>query len=91
METKRSNMVSEVTQMANVQRINIRVSDELNNGIQELANRYGMTKSSVCAFILGKQVYTELKALDLVLNNENITKMLEKFGMSDIQVEDLKK
>lgn len=40
------------------QRINVMVSDEVNEKLNDLSKRYGMSKSSMCAFVIGQWIDT---------------------------------
>ena len=38
------------------QRINVTVSDEVNEKLNDLSKRYGMAKSAMCAFVIGQWI-----------------------------------
>ena len=38
------------------QRINVTVSDEVNEKLNDLSKRYGMSKSAMCAFVIGQWI-----------------------------------
>ena len=38
------------------QRINVTVSDEINEKLNDLSKRYGMAKSAMCAFVIGQWI-----------------------------------
>ena len=38
------------------QRINVTVSDEVNEKLNGLSKRYGMAKSAMCAFVIGQWI-----------------------------------
>lgn len=59
-------------------RINLRVSNELYSAIDELAQRYGSTRNSLVVMLLGKQVYVELKALDMLMSPEVMNSLMDK-------------
>jgi predicted transcriptional regulator len=47
-------------------RLNITVSDEVNKKLDSMASRWGVSKSGLCAMILGKYVDGIDKAYDLI-------------------------
>ena len=61
-------------------RINLRLSNELYSAIDELAQRYGSTRNSLISMLLGKQVYVELKALDMIMSPEMMTNLFDTFA-----------
>ena len=61
--------------MSKLIRIQVRVSEELHQGLAELSKRYGSSVSAICSSIIGKHVYMELKALDM-LSPELIQQLL---------------
>ena len=38
------------------QRINVTVSDEVNEKLNDLSKRYGIAKSAMCAFVIGQWI-----------------------------------
>lgn len=68
------------------QRINVMVSDEVNEKLNDLSKRYGMAKSSMCAFVLGQWLDTMDRTSRAFtdMNKETMVKAIAQ-GMKDAQ------
>lgn len=61
------------------QRINVMISDEVNIKLNDLSKRYGMSKSSMCAFVIGQFLDTHERANSAIFGDiENPGAALQK-------------
>lgn len=51
------------------QRINVMISDEVNEKLNDLSKRYGMAKSSICAFVIGQWIDQKERVESVVLGD----------------------
>lgn len=65
-------------------RIQVNLSDEMVSDIDSLAKKYGVSRSSLCATLIGQGVSSHLEVGKLMQNKETLVELLKLLEKDDM-------
>lgn len=72
-------------------RIYVNLSDEMVNDLDKLKNRYGISRSGLCAMLIGQGISSHLEAYEILQNPAKLSESMADMMAAAKFLEDVKK